>query len=782
MTLRSRYELFFMAAMLLGMWASVATAVTNTSSMFLEDWETGTIAGNGWSPDNGAIVPGNIGGEGTKVWEVSGWINRTDLVVEPIGNRWTVEFDFQADIRNNGFFSLPLQFGQNISPYFCNVRYKIAGVGSDYPSHRFDLLMDADGDSDFEIIVTALSDQIAYHFVDILTVGNTTHHLTIMQSNGVVVYQGELNFKSPIVAAIPFHRFEFGAFSGSTYGVYLDNIRVASSSTVPPPTYCGEAATEYFSGDLNQDCYVNLKDFAEIVALHSRLDDNVNQRMEQSLLENGPADGNGDTIYGVKVVSGTTKIRPKGFYSLEGQPLSDSILINAARNEYENKQVVVYSPSQSLTNTQLEASNLVSAGGTILASNIMFCPVGYIKHDTSAAWWPDPLLDFLATFNIQQSDVQSLWYRVHVPSGTPAGAYSGTVTIRPGNAPDYVVPVEVNVWDIDLPLMSYLPVMVGGGSTNHMDYKINPGSIYEWNPTHSSVDMFDEWYARGVTAWNVHYVDPSVLDPVTKLPTGAHLDQWVAEVNDRLVAAEAAGIRDQAYFYMFDESSSTWWPAMRMISDRFYAEFPDLRQLTTAHDSSFGVSSNLPHLNWCPHVGTYDLAATQVGRAAGKEIWWYTCDGDWRRTPYPNVLLEDPSTEHRVLMGFMAMAYETDGFLYFMINYRVTYQPPITTGPYTSWLAPNHGNGQLQQMGPGGSYPDDLLPSIRLENIRDGLEDYDLLHLAQQQMIARGEPGAAIGVYYGPGNAIVESRTAYSQKPMDIEAAREMLANYILSE
>ena len=135
-------------------------------------------------------------------------------------------------------------------------------------------------------------------------------------------------------------------------------------------------------------------------------------------------------------------------------------------------------------------------------------------------------------------------------------------------------------------------------------------------------------------------------------------------------------------------------------------------------------------------------------------------------------------------MGFMAFAFETDGYLYYATAggyYRN--MPAITDGPYTEWRIVDNAHNHLYQKGPDGP-----LPSLRLENLRDGLEDYNLLYMARERRNALHERGlstpeiaeleARVTPYFAPGNALVRALTDFTQEPADLKAARALLATY----
>lgn len=71
----------------------------------------------------------------------------------------------------------------------------------------------------------------------------------------------------------------------------------------------------------------------------------------------------------------------------------------------------------------------------------------------------------------------------------------------------------------------------------------------------------------------------------------------------------------------------------------------------------------------------------------------------------------------------MTAKYRPDGFLYYQTSLWNS-RRPIERGPFTDWNPRSwttfHGDGSWTCVGPGGT----PLATVRLENFRDGLEDY----------------------------------------------------------
>ena len=100
------------------------------------------------------------------------------------------------------------------------------------------------------------------------------------------------------------------------------------------------------------------------------------------------------------------------------------------------------------------------------------------------------------------------------------------------------------------------------------------------------------------------------------------------------------------------------------------------------------------------------------------------------------MFIECPAIEGRVLMGAETTRQRPDGFLYYQIT---IWNSPrcITSGPFTDWDPRSwtryHGDGSWTCVGPDGK----PLPTVRLENFRDGLEDFAYALELERKLKAR---------------------------------------------
>jgi hypothetical protein len=148
-------------------------------------------------------------------------------------------------------------------------------------------------------------------------------------------------------------------------------------------------------------------------------------------------------------------------------PEADRIELRAARNEYEPFQLVI-TPRM---NTPVEITvSALTGPGTISAENMTVNPISYVNvvmdRGLNTGWgrltpdYLEPDADFMAD-GLHNNPV---WITVYVPPKTPPGEYNGEIriTLKPYFLDEPRVeriPVNLTVWDFELPKFSYLNTM-----------------------------------------------------------------------------------------------------------------------------------------------------------------------------------------------------------------------------------------------------------------------------------------------------------------------------------
>jgi len=119
--------------------------------------------------------------------------------------------------------------------------------------------------------------------------------------------------------------------------------------------------------------------------------------------------------------------------------------------------------------------------------------------------------------------------------------------------------------------------------------------------------------------------------------------------------------------------------------------------------------------------------------ATGDELWTYVACQPTFTAPYQNILLFNDGTEGRTMFWTTYLQGAT-GFLY----WHVSNYDGVGGNTYTMRCPfPKEGPGDGILIYPGSVYGQlDPIPSIRLVNMRDGIEDYQMLGMLEQ---AKGE-------------------------------------------
>ncbi|MGN1053533.1 MAG: glycoside hydrolase domain-containing protein, partial [Candidatus Scatosoma sp.] len=136
---------------------------------------------------------------------------------------------------------------------------------------------------------------------------------------------------------------------------------------------------------------------------------------------------------------------------------------------------------------------------------------------------------------------------------------------------------------------------------------------------------------------------------------------------------------------------------------------------------------------FCPLTSHYDAAEQRANYDIQDERWWYVCNNPYY--PYPNWQAESSDLLAPRVMGWMQAEYDIVGVLYWSANNYCIYD--AATGGYVDledWYGANakrtkHGSSlEGIVFHPGGQYGlSEPVGSLRLEAVRDGLEEYELL-------------------------------------------------------
>lgn len=521
----------------------------------------------------------------------------------------------------------------------------------------------------------------------------------------------------------------------------------------------------------------------------------------------------------VGVASSMEKVLPRA--PLSPLSVADHIAVSLARNEKESFQIIVLPCERALKKVRVRVTDLRSDHGVRFpATQIDTAVVGYVQTQqeppygaSHVGWWPDPILNFQQVTDIAVGDAQAFWVRVRAPKNQPAGLYRGKLEVVVDGVRTFSFPLAVLVYGFCLPDASPLPLAVtfwpryfepnpaGGWREGEYqdlswkshkfewadflaDYYLSYDSLYvyaHWTP---DFEVLERLHRQGrLGRFNLGYYGICGESP-------AEIEAWrkstLEVLRPRYEKAKALGLLDHAYIYGCDEHPADLFPGVERAAQMLKAEFPGVLILTTTYDHSFGQESVLQSMDaFCPLIPSFDPQRAAQAGAAGKQVWWYICCGPYH--PYPNMFIEYPAIEGRLLMGAMTAKYRPDGFLYYQIS--IWNSPPITSGPFTDWNPRSwttyHGDGSWTCLGPDGT----PLPTLRLENFRDGLEDYvyfRILEATIAKVEASPELRSQRAAWLEKSKALLEvpddvvkSLTEYTHDPAKVYQYRQALAQAI---
>ena len=581
--------------------------------------------------------------------------------------------------------------------------------------------------------------------------------------------------------------------------VFIDNLTLLKPGEEPPKPQYSAASLALLKA--RQDAYVADR-AAKLAAMKAKL--------------------RRDGAAGLLVGQATTMEHRRPEETFDLRP-ADKLSIRLARNEYEGVQVFAVPDGCDLKGVRVTVSPLeMRRGGrqklsqktVVPAKDVKVYTVGYVKTVKSprhyrlpdgqgasvkcpTGWWPDPLLDFVEAADVKEGTVQGFWLNVRADESLPAGLYDGVVTVSAANAASVAIPLEVRVNDFTLPktaviptAISFHPPIITTWDKVAQARKKDPNDVSniwkrhedEWTDFAAdhliSVDYlypacgprFDQLMRlkeQGRLAWfNLGYWRHDDRDGVTG--SEKWRKQWFPTRDKAYAKAKELGILDHAYLYGEDEIPKKDFPKIAIAAKCFKERYPGVPLLTTCFDPDFGINgSPLKDIDWfTPLTDMYDLEKAEASRAAGHKVWWYI--SNLPLTGWANMFVEKEPIETRLLMGAMTEKMKVDGFLFYATCSWGKNRKPITSGPYTDWdpvsYEDYHGCGSWMYLGPDGT----PVPTIRLENYRDGLEDLAYAKLLRQRGLSLPVP-----------EDVMKSMTDFTQRPEPLQRWRDRMADLL---
>ena len=477
-----------------------------------------------------------------------------------------------------------------------------------------------------------------------------------------------------------------------------------------------------------------------------------------------------------------------------------AVRLSLARNEYESFQVVVRPPEgHDLFNVYAQTGDLVNrAGGSVLAasnlklSNVDNCPVpmpSYFEGPTGL--WPDALPPF-KPFKAKGETCTPVWCTLYAPKDTPAGLYSGELTLTSIGLDAVHIPIEVTVYDFALPDTPALQTDFGFWAERAVEMCRDAGC--ELPPGTVAARYVDNALAHRITlresaqfpapaadyAAELRKFEPRMKGLAAHGATTFSVPASLIDHPDQLAQANAFvlehGLRDHAFCQIADEPAPPTWPALVERMQTWRETAPDIRLMI----STFGLQPFLAYGTdvWNVHTQIMDtpnnVPILERISKDEKEVWWFV--NHYPPRPYGNFFVDQSAIEHRIVF-WQAWALGIKGFHYWAINYC---EPGRDLDQGLLDVTPVNGDGFLVYPGPYGP-----VNSIRWETIRDGIEDFDYLVLFNKRyrrLLAKGGHEALLERAANASDikALVPDLVSFPRDPKNLHDRRDQIAKAIV--
>lgn len=474
----------------------------------------------------------------------------------------------------------------------------------------------------------------------------------------------------------------------------------------------------------------------------------------------------------------STKKILSGYVNSAGK---DSYTLYLSRNEYEGCQIAV-NPDETYDDFSFEISGpdgVVPGGGDIaegisvelFSESFLRAPKYYpffqVSYDEEGKYeeYPDALAPLTGSVTVRRMETTPFYVLVHARPEASAGEYEVSITAKAGDNVIGSCRLTVHVWDFTLPETPSLSAVAGLGV-----YDI--ARVTETKDNDELQLLYEKYYdflaEHKISPYSLPYdvldgrADKFMDDPrVTGFKVEYGNDDYILAVREKLLSKP--GRVEKAYFYFLDEPSTPEAYEHLVSKSRHLLElFPEARIVSPffvdpdMYDGRDAVEYSFDSVNiWCAKLHCFDvnnpnniysdlqnarLASLKdrlaERRAMGEDVWTYVC---WEPgEPYLNLYVNMPGIRHRLIF-WQNYLVGANGFLYWSSTYWSKVSDPWSDMSTVKNLSPNvFGDGSLlyngSKVGVFGA-----CSSLRLEMIRDGIDDYEYFAMLENLGVSRDE-------------------------------------------
>lgn len=493
---------------------------------------------------------------------------------------------------------------------------------------------------------------------------------------------------------------------------------------------------------------------------------------------------------------------------------TDTYCIYLAQNEIEGCQLVL-GAKEDFTGLSLEVGDFTGEGGTVTTEVLE----GYY-FSVEGENVIDPLPPLSEKFDIPKGESKSFVIKAKTLSDPKPGVYKSTVNVKDSSGKIIkTADIFCVVWNFRLPDVTSLKTLA---DLSWWAIYVNH-ECYEGDDSELFCRYYDLMLENRFNAYDIPfntegdkkgtYADPRVIQyldnpRVTAFQALGWKTKLTAEniQNAYSFLSQKQEWLDKAYFYPIDEPIDELdLYAVKRNGKLIKENFPGYKLIVPMHyNKSLNDDSTMDYFKfleeyvtaWCPHnfffnswaehkndprlyvrtsasleknLGTFKdrMAKEQAG---GDEVWWYVTRIP--NSPEITLTIETQSLRHREFF-WQAKQYNIDGFLYYLVNDWAPKEANFGVDPKHEEVQSQYnvyGNGVLLYCGK----PFDVygpVTSLRFENVRDGIEDYEYLTMLEK-LVGEEEADKVV-------NLITKSLSVYNTDEEYFTAVRLALGNYL---
>lgn len=429
----------------------------------------------------------------------------------------------------------------------------------------------------------------------------------------------------------------------------------------------------------------------------------------------------------------------------------DDYRLYSAKNEGEDFAFVLRC-DESIPDVNVEFSDFENESGDKLSAKLFR---EYYVETKAGEFIPDAVAAQSGAFALAKNENQPMLIAVTTDAGTAAGDYTASLRICGAGRELYEGTLSLHVWDFALPDRPACATAVGL-------YSESINRMHELHDPERQSEMYRRYYdfllEHRVSAYNLPYdildarCDAYLSDPrVTSFVIPCDDDEKLRSYYEKL-SKNPEWLKKGTFYPLDEPTSKAHVDTLRQKVEHIRSLFPDCRIVTPFFrcdaldgerdyvDLMCGITNV-----WCPKSYMFDSAnvysAKQLAQRkpfgdrmkertkSGDELWWYVC---WEPGyPYLNLFVDMSGLDHRLLF-WQQKLYGVTGFLYWGANYWNGTNDPWSDMRTVKDLSMDvFGDGSLLYNGNKIGI-DGPCGSLRLNCIRDGIDDMAMLDMAQQ--------------------------------------------------